>query len=156
MRATVEGTASGGFISAPADPGLLMALAHEMAPLQPSRPEAFEEMALTGASIHQVQTSVGTKAALLLELAGIKAAMRTWFEKDPDQVLRESAAYSARLTEVWTELRLLEQGNRDFAQLRTMQVGPVLDEIDRQFKVSQSRIAMQRQDLDMMLRGGGA
>jgi hypothetical protein len=109
-----------------------------------------------GFPLSQVATSVGTKSEVLLELAGIKAAIRTWYEKQPDEVLREAAAYSARLTELWTELKLLEVLDRTYLQIRTMQVQPVLDEIDRQFKMNQSRIAMLRQDLDMATRGGGA
>lgn len=156
MKSTVEGTAEVGYLpTAAPDPLLLQSLATEMAPLRPSRPDAFAVMAQTGVRIHQVTTSVGTLPELLLELAGIKAAIRTWFEKQPDEVIREAAAYSARLTELYTELRLLEAVDRTYIQARTMQVQPVLDEIDRQVKMNQSRIAMMRQDLDMVTRGGG-
>jgi hypothetical protein len=153
----MEGSAEVGYLpSAAPDPLLLAALAGgEMAPLRPSRPDAFQHMA-AGFPLSQVATSVGTKSEVLLELAGIKAAIRTWYEKQPDEVLREAAAYSARLTELWTELKLLEVLDRTYLQIRTMQVQPVLDEIDRQFKMNQSRIAMLRQDLDMATRGGGA
>jgi len=152
VKALIEGTQEQGFLpSHPPDPMLLAALAEDMAPLRPSRPEVFAEMqGYPGAAITSFQTSVGSRISLLLELAGIKVAIRTWYEKQPDQVLREASAYSARLTEVWTELRLLESHNRDYMQLRTMQVQPILDEIDRQFKVNQSRIAMMRQDLDLI------
>lgn len=154
-KSTMEGSAEVGYLpTAAPDPQLLAVLTDEMAPLRPSRPEAFQHLA-AGYQIGQVQTSVGTKAEVLLELAGIKAAIRTWFEKQPDEVLREAAAYSARLTELWTELKLLEAADRTLLQIRTMQVQPVLDEIDRQFKFNQSRIAMMRQDLDMATRGGG-
>lgn len=136
------------------DAALLASLVNEMAPLRPSRPEAFDELA-NGTPMQDLRTSVGSRAGLLLELAGIKAAVRTWHQKQPDEVLREASAYSARLTEVWTELRLLEQYDRSFLQMRTMQVQPVLDEIDRQMKMNVSRIAMLRQDLDLTIRGGG-
>lgn len=153
-RAIVEGTKEVGFLSAvPPDPDLLAALVDDMAPLRPSRMDGFQLMT-QGAVISQVPTSVGAPAEVLLELAGIKAAIRTWYQKDPDQVLREASAYSARLSEVWTELRLLESTDRRFTQMRTMQVTPVLDEIDRQLRINQSRIAMLRQDIDM-LRGAG-
>ena len=132
------------------DAELLAALVNEMAPLGPSQTSAFEAMNQTGAAPNQVQMSVGSRAGLLLELAGIKAAIRTWYEKQPDQVLREASAYSARLTEMWTELRLLEPYDRAYTQLRTMQVAPVLEEVDRQYKFNQSRIALMRQDLDLI------
>lgn len=153
-KTTVTGTEEAGFIpTTPPDAALLAALTEDMAPLNASQPDAFVLMEATGATIAQVGTSVGTKPGLLLELAGIKAAIRTWYEKQPDEVLREASAYSARLTELWTELRLLEQYDRTFLQMRTQQVQPVLDEIDRQYKFNQSRIAIARQDLDLISRG---
>lgn len=133
-KATVQGTKEGGFISAtePVDPELLAALATDMAPLR---------------------TGVDSRAAVLSELRDIKVAIRTWYRKQPDQILREASAYSARLTEMWTELQLLEPEDRHWTRLRTQQVQPVLDEVDRQYKFAQSRIALARQDIDV-LRGG--
>lgn len=126
----MQGTTEAGFIgSGPVDPALLASLANDMAPMGAGTPD--------------------TRASVLLELAGIKAAIRTWFDKQPDQVIREASAYSARLTELWTELRLLEAHDRQWTQLRTMQVQPVLDEVDRQYEFQKSRIAVARQDIDL-------
>lgn len=153
MRAAVEGSEETGFLPEDTpDPGLLAALATEMAPLRDSHPEAFD-LSLNGGNANPLPTSVGSRAAVLLELAGIKAAIRTWYSKQPDEVIREACAYSARLTELWTELRLLESYDRQYTQLRTQQVQPVLDEVDRQFRMSQSRIALMRQDLDLIRTG---
>lgn len=157
MKAAVK-SIDPGYVPGPApDPALLTALAHDMAPLRPSRPDRFAAAAQLGTTdFKRLGTSVGTVPELLLELAGVKAAIRTWFDKQPDEVIREASAYSARLTEVWTELRLLEvSGERSYTQMRTMQVGPVIEEIDRQFKFAQSRITMQRLDVEMLTRGGG-
>lgn len=130
-KAVVHGTDEQGFVDAsvPIDPALLAALANDMAPLGTGEPS--------------------TRVAILMELAGIKAALRTWYDKQPDQVLREASAYSARLTELWTGLRLLEQHDRQWTQMRTMQVQPIIDEIDRQYRFNQSRIAIARQDIDL-------
>jgi hypothetical protein len=149
MKTVVQGDEEHGFIPTRApDPALLAALAHSMAPLRPSQVGAFA----TG-ELRPMPTSVGSHAEILLELAGVKAAIRTWHNKQPDEVIREASAYSARLTEVWTELRILEQYDRQFTQLRTMQVMPVIEEIDRQFRMQTSRIAMSRQDLDLNRTG---
>lgn len=127
--ATMKGTQEEGFVGEdPIDPAILDALGSSMAPLG---------------------TSVDTRAGVLLELAGIKAAIRTWHRKQPDEVLSEASAYSARLTEMWTELQILEAHDRQWTRLRTMQVTPVLEEVDRQFKMNQSRIAIMRQDIDL-------
>lgn len=133
-KAIVTGSDETGYIdeSTPVDPTLLAAVAGDMAPMFDGRPTS--------------------KSVFLLEMAGIKASMRTWYDKQPDQVLREASAYSARLTELWTELRLMESAldGREWQQMRTMQVQPVLDEIDRQYKFGQSRIALMRQEMDML------
>ena len=149
MKTVLKGNEEVGYLSTHApDPALLAALAHAMAPLRPSQPQAFA----TG-DPRPMPTSVGSHAEMLMELGGIKAAIRTWHEKQPDEVIREASAYSARLTEVWTELRILESYDRQYTQLRTMQVSPVLEEIDRQYRFAQSRIAMSRQDLDLNKTG---
>lgn len=129
-KAIVKGTPEEGYLAEdPVSPQLLAALAHDIAPMGVGGPVS--------------------RAGVLLELAGIKAALRTWFDKQPDQVIREASAYSARLTELWTDLRILEAHDREWTQLRTMQVQPVLDEIDRQYRFQTSRIAIMRQDIDM-------
>lgn len=149
MKATLQGNDEVGYISTqPPDPELLALLANDMAPLRPSRPDAFA----TGEA-HPMPTSVGSRAEVLVELAWIKVAIRGWHQKQPDEVIREASAYSARLTELWTELRILEQYDRQFTQLRTQQVTPVLDEVDRQYRFASSRIAMARQDLDLNRTG---
>jgi hypothetical protein len=157
MKAQVKSTDPGYMPGGDPDPALLAALANDIAPLRPSRPEVFEAAALHNVTdFRRLGTSVGTVPELLLELSGVKAAIRTWHDKQPDEVIREASAYSARLTEIWTELRLLEQGGaREYTQMRTMQVQPVIDEVDRQFKFAQSRITMMRLDVEMVTRGGG-
>jgi len=130
VKAIVQGTEESGFLGTePIDPTLLAALADDVAPMGVGAPVS--------------------RAGVLLELAGIKASIRTWYDKQPDQVIREASAYSARLTEMWTDLRLLEAHDRAWTQLRTMQVQPVLDEIDRQYKFQTTRVAIARQDIDM-------
>lgn len=129
-KATMTGTQDQGYLdTTPVDPALLAALATDMAPLNDGDPT--------------------TRVAVLIELAGIKAAIRTWFDKQPDQVIREASAYSARLTELWTGLQGIESHDRQWTRMRTQQVEPVLQEVDRQFKFQQSRIAMMRQDIEL-------
>jgi len=158
MKTNVEGSQEGGFIqTTPPDPDLLAAIAAGgIAPMRDSVIDGFNAMAQDHRiTANMVATSLGTKGQVLLELAAIKAAIRTWYQKQPDEVVREASAYSARLTEMWTELRLVEPFDRTLLQVRTMQVQPVLDEIDRQYKFATSRIAMMRQDIDMLRSGGG-
>lgn len=127
--AIVEGSDEVGFVEPRSvDPELLAALAGGMAP---------------------ISSGLGTRVEILLELTGIKAAICGWHRKEVGQVLQEASAYSARCTELWTALRLAES-DRQYSQLRTMQVDPVLKEIDRQYKFATSRIALMRQDIDLI------
>lgn len=129
-KSVMKGDEEEGYLgSGPVDMALLAALANDIAPMGVGVP--------------------ATKAELLLELAGIKTAIRTWYDKQPDQVIREASAYSARLTELWTELQLLEPHDRQWTRTRTQQVQPILDEIDRQYRLQTSRIAIARQDIDL-------
>lgn len=147
MKTTVEGSEEGGYLpTGPIDPTLLAAVAGD--------PSTFMAPSGQGIQVNGIPTSIVSRSSVLLELAAIKTAIRKWYEKQPDEVIREAAAYSARLTELWTELRQLEPYDRSYTQLRTMQVQPVLDEIDRQYRFNQSRIAIARQDLDLARYGG--
>lgn len=129
VLAIVQGTDEVGYVDPSGlDPQLLAALADSQAPLR---------------------SGLGTRAEVLLELTGIKAAICTWHKKDVGQVLQEASAYSARCTELWTELRLAETTDRQYHQLRTMQVDVVLSEIDRQYKFATSKIALMRQEIDL-------
>lgn len=141
--ATMQGTEEQGYVdeTAPVDPALLAALATDLAPVG--------QQPLVQVNADATITPLTTRVGVLLELQGIKAALKTWFDKQPDQVIREASAYSARLTELWTELRLVEAHDRQWTQLRTMQVQPLLDEIDRQYRFQTSRIAIARQDIDL-------
>jgi len=141
--AVMQGTEEQGYVDpeAPVDPALLAALASDLAPVG--------QQPLVQVNADATITPLSTRVGILLELQGIKAALKTWFDKQPDQVIREASAYSARLTELWTELRLVESHDRQWTQVRTMQVQPLLDEIDRQYRFQTSRIAMMRQDIDL-------
>ena len=67
--------------------------------------------------------------------------------------IREAVGCSGRLTEMLTDLTILESYDRTYTQMIQQQVTPVLEELDRQFTMASSRIAMARQDLDMNRTG---
>ena len=73
--------------------------------------------------------------------------VRTFWELEPDQVMRMSSAMSARCTEMSIHLHRLE-GRREWKQIRTMQVERLLNELDRQFKLSSRLVEIRRQDIE--------
>lgn len=74
--------------------------------------------------------------------------IRTFWQMEPDQVLRASGAISARCTELSVHLHRLE-GKREWKQIRTMQVDRILAEVDRQFRINSRLIEVRRQDIAM-------
>lgn len=99
--------------------------------------------------------SLGTRQDIESEIDSIAAAVRTFDVKQPDQVMRECAAYSARLTELTVLLHRVESKDRQYTRVRTQQVEKFLAELDRQFKIASRLVEVARQDLDL-LRGSGA
>lgn len=73
--------------------------------------------------------------------------VRTFWELEPDQVMRLSSAMSARCTEMSIHLHRLE-GRREWRQIRTMQVERLLAELDRQFKLASRLVEIRRQDIE--------
>jgi hypothetical protein len=95
---------------------------------------------------------LGTKEEVEAELNAMMRAIRLFFELEPDAVMRIGAAYSARLTEIYVHLHRVEGRVREWRQVRTQQVIPILTELDRQFKRASRELEIRRQDLDQ-LRG---
>jgi cytosine/adenosine deaminase-related metal-dependent hydrolase len=67
---------------------------------------------------------------------------------EPDQVMRMSSAITARATELLVQLHRAE-GKREWSRTRTMQVQPLLAELDRQFKIASRLLEVRRQDLQL-------
>jgi len=93
---------------------------------------------------------LGTREEIEHELDGIALAIRTFSAKMPDQIMREVAAYSARLTELAVLLHRVESRDRQYLRIRTQQVERFLAELDRQFKIASRLVEIQRQDLELM------
>lgn len=92
---------------------------------------------------------LGTRELIEKELDLIAAAIRVFFRKQPDQVMRECSGYSARLTELAVLLHRVEAGNRQYTRIRTQQVERYLAEIDRQWKTASRLVEVMRQDVDL-------
>lgn len=75
--------------------------------------------------------------------------IRTFWEMEPDQVMRMIAALSARATELTVHLHRLDTKFREWKQVRTMQVDKIILELDRQFKIASRMLEVRRQDLEM-------
>jgi uncharacterized protein YjaG (DUF416 family) len=97
------------------------------------------------------QLSWGTlvsREAVEHEIDIMLRTLRGFWEMEPDQRMRMIAAMSARCTEMSVHLHRLE-GNRQWRQIRTMQVERVMAELDRQWKIASREIEVRRQDIEL-------
>jgi hypothetical protein len=93
---------------------------------------------------------LGTRAEIQEELDGIAMAVRSFAIKQPDQVMRECAAYSARLTELCVLLHRVESQDRQYTRVRTQQVERWMRDIEFQFKVASRLVEVARQDIALL------
>lgn len=93
--------------------------------------------------------TLGSKEQVQKELDLMAAAIRTFYQKTPDQVMRECSGYSARLTELAVLLHRIEPKDSRYARVRTQQVERFLAEIDRQWKTASRLLEVSRQDIEL-------
>lgn len=96
-----------------------------------------------------LQYGLGTREEIQRELDSIAAAVRTFPMKQPDQIMRETAAYSARLTELCVLLHRVEATDRQYVRVRTQQVERWQRELELQFKIASRLVEVMRQDIDL-------
>ena len=93
---------------------------------------------------------LGTRAEIEAELDVVAVAIRACYGKQPDQAMREIAAFSARLTELAVLLHRVESQDRQYTRIRTQQVERLLTECDRQFRIASRLVEVMRQDLELL------
>ena len=97
----------------------------------------------------EMVAGLGTRTQIQDELDQMAVQIRAFHLKQPDQVLRECSAYTARLTELCVLLHRVESTDRQYTRVRTQQVERWLAELDRQFKMASRLIEVMRQDLQL-------
>jgi hypothetical protein len=93
---------------------------------------------------------LGSRQEIEAELDVVAVAIRQFHVKQPDQVMREIAALSARLTELCVLLHRVESTDRQYIRVRTQQVERYLKELDLQFKIASRMVELMRQDLQLL------
>jgi hypothetical protein len=90
-----------------------------------------------------------SREAVEAEIDLMLRAVRTFWEMEPDQVMRMCSAMTARCTELTVHLHRIEGSKREWTRIRTMQVIPLLAECDRQFKLASRLLEVRRQDIQL-------
>lgn len=127
------GSVSGGFVVQATEEAIAYASVPEMA-------------ALAAAG------TLGSREQVEGELDGILLTIRDFWAQEPDQVMGHCASIGARLSELEVLLHRVETRDRQFKQIRTMQVQKISAEVDRQFRIASRLIEVRRQDIES-LRG---
>ena len=83
------------------------------------------------------------------EIDTMLTTIRSFWRREPDEVMQLISAMSARCTELAVHLHRLE-GIRQWRQIRTQQVERLLAEMDRQWKTASRLIEVRRQDLEQL------
>lgn len=91
---------------------------------------------------------LGNREQIEGELDAVMFTIREFWTQEPDQVMAHIAAITSRLTELEVLLHRVETRDRQFKQIRTMQVQKILDECDRQFKIASRLVEVRRQDME--------
>jgi hypothetical protein len=91
--------------------------------------------------------ALGSREAVEEEIDMMLRGVRTFWNMEPDHVMRAAGAMSARCSEMGIHLHRLE-GRREWKQIRTMQVDKLLAELDRQFRLASRLIEVRRQDIE--------
>lgn len=111
-------------------------------------PEAIAYATTPEISALAAAGTLGSRAQIEGELDGILLTIRDFWTQEPDQVMQHVAGMTARCTELEVLLHRVEARDRQFKQIRTMQVQKILDELDRQFRIASRLIEVRRQDME--------
>ena len=113
-----------------------------------------ETLVLEGSSRVPVAngTPVGSlPAAVSTEIDDYLRLIQTFGSCEPDEVLRQVSAVSARLT--YLRIQLIREGNQRANRVRTQELDPLMDNLDMQFKIASRLLTVRQLDWDMA-KGG--
>ena len=97
---------------------------------------------MVGRSIDQVRE----------EVSDAFADMRTFFHREPDEIMRMCGGHSARLSELRVLVMRIEDFRREWRSIRTRELEPAIEELQRQYQIA-SRLHSVR-ELDWKMESG--
>lgn len=100
-----------------------------------------------------VEPSIGGSIdSVRVEVDDAFADMKTFFNREPDEIMRMAGGHSARLSELRVRVMRVEDFRREWKSVRTRELEPALEELERQYTIA-SRLHSVR-ELDFKLEGG--
>ena len=80
------------------------------------------------------------------------ADMKTFHNREPDEIMRLAGGHSARLSELRVKVMRIEDYRREWKSVRTRELEPALEELERQYTIA-SRLHSVR-ELDWKMEAG--
>lgn len=80
------------------------------------------------------------------------ADMKTFYQLEPDQIMRMAGGHSARLSEIRVRIQRIEDWQREWRNVRTREIEPAIEELERQYTIA-SRLHSVR-ELDFKMESG--
>lgn len=80
------------------------------------------------------------------------ADMKTFLNREPDEIMRMAGGHSARLSELRVRVMRIEDFRREWKSVRTRELEPTLEELERQYTIA-SRLHSVR-ELDFKMEAG--
>lgn len=80
------------------------------------------------------------------------ADMRTFHNRQPDEIMRLCGGHSARMSELRVRIQRVEDFHRQWKGIRTREIEPTLEELERQYNTA-SRLHTVR-ELDFKMEAG--
>ena len=78
----------------------------------------------------------GSIESIRVEINDAFEDMKTFHNREPDEVMRLVAGHSARLSEIRVRIQRIEDVHRQWKNVRTREVEPTLDQLGQQFTIA--------------------
>lgn len=122
----VEGTEEAGFVGSGSD--------HEQV--------RYDEI------LAEIGEQLGSRQEVMDEIDRMLRLVRAFWMMEPDEVMRAVSAFGARCTELYSLLHRIEGREREWRQVRTQHIVPLMNELERQYKNASRMLEIRRQDLE--------
>ena len=103
--------------------------------------------------LDKVDASVGGSIeSVRAEIDDAFKDMKTFFNREPDEIMRLCGGHSARLAELRVRIQRIEDFHRQWKAVRVREIEPALDQLRNQYEIA-SRLHSVR-EFDFKLEGG--
>lgn len=97
----------------------------------------------------------GSVNSIRAEVDDAFADMKTFKDREPDEIMRLAGGHSARLSEIRVKIMRIEDMHPQWRQIRARDLEPTIEELQRQYQIASRLFAVRQLDWAME-SGSGA